>query len=97
MHVIINHSFTKNEAVTRVKQALAGARSQAAQHVQGLEENWEADTLNFAFNLQGKKITGSLEVRDKEFELNAKLPLLWRMFEGKIEKMISEQAKQFIS
>lgn len=97
MHVVLQHSFSKDEAVTRVKQALTQARSQAAQHVQGLEEKWEADTLHFAFDLQGKKIDGTLEVRDKEFELNAKLPLLWRMFEGKIEKMIAEQAKQFIA
>jgi len=97
MHVVINHSFTKDEAATRVKKALSEARAQAAQHVEGLEEKWEADTLHFSFSLQGKKIEGTLEVRDKEFELNAKLPLLWRMFEGKIEKMISEQAKQFIS
>ncbi len=96
MHVAIKHSFTKSEAVTRVKAALDQARSQAGQHVQGLEERWEEDTLHFSFNLQGKKIDGTLEVRDQEFDLNAKLPLLWRMFEGKIEKMIEAQASQFI-
>ncbi len=96
MHVVIKHSFTKDEAVRRVKMALDQARSQAGQHVEGLQENWDNDTLNFAFDLQGKNITGTLDVRDNEFELNAKLPLLWRMFEGKIEKMIEAQASQFI-
>jgi len=34
-----------------------------------------------------------LKVTDTEFIVDAKLPLLWRMFEGRIEKMIQEQAK----
>jgi len=96
MHVEIKHAFKKDEAISRVKMALNEARTKAAEHVQGLEERWENDTLHFSFNLQGKKIDGTLDVRDQEFELNAKLPLLWRMFEGKIEKMIQEQAGQFI-
>jgi len=96
MHVIIKHNFKKEEAINRVKKALTEARSQAAGHIEGAEERWEGDTLNFAFTLQGKKITGTLDVRDQEFELNAKLPLLWRMFEGRLEKMIQEQAGQFL-
>ncbi len=96
MHVVIKHSFTKDEAVARIKKALDEGRAQAAQHIDGFEEKWEGDILNFAVDLQGKNITGTLEVRDKEFELNAKLPLLWRMFEGKLEKMIEQQAGQFI-
>ncbi len=96
MHVVIKHSFTKDEAITRIKKALTEARAQAAGQVDGIEERWENDTLNFALDLQGKKITGTLDVRDKEFELNAKLPLMWRLFEGKLEKMIEQQAGQFI-
>ena len=97
MHVVIKHPLSRAEAINRVKKALVEARVRAQGHVNDLEDRWEGDALHFSFNLQGKKIDGSLEVRDQEFELNAKLPLLWRMFEGKIEKMIEEQAKQFIS
>lgn len=60
------------------------------------EERWEGDTLHFAFTTQGQRIEGQLEVTDKEFVLNAKLPLMLRMFEGRIEKMIQEQGKQML-
>jgi hypothetical protein len=43
--------------------------------------------------LQGKQITGTLAIDDKDFIIDAKLPLLWRLFEGKIERTIAEQVK----
>lgn len=97
MHVVIKHNFKKDAARERVKQALVQARTQAAGQIEGVEERWEGDTLHFAFNLQGKKIDGTLEVREGDFELNAKLPLMWRMFEGKIEKMIEARASTIVS
>jgi hypothetical protein len=57
------------------------------------EERWEGDTLHFAATLQGKQINGTLQVTDKDFVIDAKLPLLWRIFEGRIEKMIAEQVQ----
>jgi hypothetical protein len=82
--------------VKRVKKGLDDARPQFAQHASDIEERWEEDTLHFAFSIQGKRIEGTLEVQDSEFVLDAKLPLMWRMFEGRIEKMIQEQTKQML-
>jgi len=95
MHIKIPHKTTKNAATEKVKQALREARPLAAQNNVTIdEERWEGETLRFAVTLQGKKINGQLEVSDMDFTLDAKLPLLWRMFEGRIEKMIAEQVKQ---
>jgi hypothetical protein len=94
MHVQIPHAFSKEEASTRVKRALNEARGTLAGHAKDFTERWEGDTLHFSATLQGKHIEGTLEVKEKEFELNAKLPLLWRMFEGQIEKAIKEQVSQ---
>jgi ABC-type ATPase with predicted acetyltransferase domain len=35
-------------------------------------------------------------VIDTDYIVDAKLPLLWRVFEGKIEKMIKEQASAML-
>lgn len=91
MHIELPHTFSKVEAKNRVQMALTKARGQLATHAKDLEERWEGDTLHFAGTLQGKHITGTLEVQEKQFVLNATLPLLWRMFEGQIEKAIKEQ------
>lgn len=55
------------------------------------KEEWKGDTLNFDVTIQGKEVTGTLEVTDQDYILDAKLPLLWRVFEGRIEKEIKSR------
>ena len=93
MHFQILHDSTKFQATQKVKQALEHGKSQLGANATIDEERWEGETLHFAATLQGKQVTGTLEVTDKDFVIDAKLPLLWRIFEGKIEKMIAEQVK----
>lgn len=93
MHIEIPHRTTQSAAAARVKKALVDARP----HLQGqatiTKEEWNNSMLTFAFTTQGKEVTGTLRVTDEQFVIDAKLPLLWRMFEGKIETMIKEQAQ----
>jgi len=96
MHVQIPHKFYAPEAVSRVKNAITEAKSQMGDKGSIDEERWEGNTLHFKVSGQGQKISGTLEVKDKEFVLDAKLPLMLRLFEGKIEKAIKEQATQML-
>ncbi len=93
MHLQIPHKSNKISALTKVKKALQEGKSQLGAYATIDEERWEGDILHFAATLQGKQITGTLHVTDKDFVIDAKLPLLWRMFEGRIEKMLAEQVK----
>lgn len=61
------------------------------------KEEWNADTLHFAVLVQGKEITGTLEVTENDFILDAKLPLMWRIFEGRIQKEVAKQVEQMRS
>lgn len=98
MHIQFPHTFSKTEATNRVKQMLAEAKTnpELQGKVEIHEERWEGDVLHFGFTAQGQRITGQLEVKDKEFVIDAKLPLMLRLFEGKIEKMIAEQTAQML-
>lgn len=96
MQVTIPHKFTKEQAVTRVKQAIDKARPQLGDQAQITEERWEGDVLHFAFTAQGQSISGTFTVREGEFDLYAKLPLMMKLFEGKIAAAIKEQAAQII-
>lgn len=75
----------------KVKKALDDARPQMKDQAVINSEKWEENTLHFDVTVQGKHITGTLEVSETDFILDAKLPLLWRMFEGMIEKEIAKQ------
>ncbi len=94
MHFKFPHKTTKFKASQKVKQALQMARPQLKGKATIDEETWRGDILTFGVTVEGKKITGTLEINDRDFVIDAKLPLLWRLFEGKIEKMVAEQIKQ---
>ncbi|OGG60767.1 hypothetical protein A2765_01480 [Candidatus Kaiserbacteria bacterium RIFCSPHIGHO2_01_FULL_56_24] len=91
MHFQISHTKTKTEAKQKVKDAIEGARPHMKEQVVVKEERWDGDTFHFLVDLQGKQVTGTLLVTDTDFIIDAKLPLLWRLFEGRIEKEIAKQ------
>ncbi len=94
MHVEIPHQFSKQEAINRVKKALNESRGQILAQAPDFKDAWQGDSLAFEATVQGKHITGTLGIEDKQFVLDAKLPLLWRMFEGRIESAIKEQVSK---
>jgi len=91
MHFKVPHKTTKTAAKQRVKDSLEQARPHMQGQVEINSEKWEGDTFHFDVNLQGKNVTGTLEVTEMDIVLNAKLPLMWRLFEGRIEKEIAKQ------
>ena len=93
MHIKIPHKFSQQEGVEKVRLLLNEARSKLGDKATIEEERWEANVLHFAFSAQGQRISGQLTVQDKVFELDAKLPLMMKLFEGKIARMIEDQAK----
>lgn len=98
MQLNIPHKFTKEEAHKRVLAMLTQAKSdpQFGEKVTIDEERWEGDILNFAFTTEGQSISGTVEVKDTEFDIYAKLPFMLRMFEGKIQAAVNEQVKQLL-
>ncbi len=96
MHIVIPHKTTQTKAVTKVKEGLDKGRSQIAGQATITQEEWQDSTLHFAVNLQGKDITGTLAVGEADYVLDAKLPLLWRMFEGRIESEVANQVKKLM-
>ncbi len=93
MHIQIPHKFTQPQAVDRVKKGLLQAKPQLQGRVKIDKEEWQDSMLTFAFTTQGKQVTGTLKILKDEFIIDAKLPLLWRMFEGRIQKAVEEQIK----
>jgi len=96
MKVSIPHKQTQVGAITHIKKILNESRSQMAAHLTDVKESWDANILTFEFTAQKQHISGTLEVRDHSFELYAKLPLMMRMFEGRIEKMIQAESQKML-
>lgn len=93
MHFKIAHKTTKTEATQRVKDALEQSRPHLKGEIVVNSEKWEGNTFHFDVTLKGKGITGTLDITESDFILDAKLPLMWRMFEGMIEREIAKQVQ----
>jgi hypothetical protein len=93
MHIEIPNKLTKSEGVAHVKRGIDEARPKLDGQAEIEKEEWSDNVLTFGVKVQGQHITGTLTVEDHKFVLDAKLPLLWRMFEGRIQKAIEEQVK----
>jgi hypothetical protein len=91
MHFQIPHNMSASKAKGRVNMMLNQHRGQIMQQAKIIKEEWQGDTLVFEVEIQGKKVTGSLDITDTDYVFDATLPLMWRLFEGKIEKEIAKQ------
>ncbi len=96
MKISIPHKQTQIGAITHVKKILNDSRSQMAAHLTDVKEEWNANILTFAFTAQKQHISGMLDIQDHSFELDVKLPLMMRMFEGRIKKMIEDETKKML-
>lgn len=96
MHVRIPHKFGRHEASERVKAAVTEAKKNMGGKGTIDEERWEGHTLHFAVTGQGQHISGTLEIKDKEFILDATLPFMLRLFEGQIEKAVTQEARRML-
>jgi hypothetical protein len=94
MHIKIPHKGSKADAKAQIEKMLSEGKAQFGDKVVLHEERWENDTLHFDVTAQGQRISGTLLVEDAQFVLDAKLPLMLRLFEGRIEREIAEQVKK---
>ncbi len=94
MQIQVPHQFTKQGAITQINRALQEAESKLQGQATIDRAEWEGETLMYAVTVQGAKISGSVEVLDTSFDITIKLPLMLRLFEGRIKKQIEEQLKQ---
>lgn len=94
MKLNIPHQGTQAEGIAHIKRLLDENRQKISENATDLKESWNDNVLSYAFRAQGQHIEGTLTVRDKEFELYAKLPLALRLFEGTIERMIESEVKK---
>jgi hypothetical protein len=94
MQFKIPHKTTRTEAISRIKNMLKEHEDKIAQNATNVKTEWKDNVLDFEFTAQGTHITGKLTVTENEFDVYAKLPLMYRLFEGRIEKMIAEEMKK---
>ncbi|MGH7141480.1 MAG: polyhydroxyalkanoic acid system family protein [Minisyncoccia bacterium] len=93
MQLTLKHNESQAAAVARIKNALKAHRAEILKNAPDADTRWEGNVLHFAATMQKQHFSGTLTVLDRQFDVDLKLPLMMRMFEGRIKKQIEEQAK----
>lgn len=93
----IPHNLPKEEALSRIKGLLKQLKTDQADLVSNVKEDWNDDQGNFAFTARGFDLSGIIKVNDSSIDIDAKVPFAVSMFSGRIKSMINEKAKDILA
>jgi hypothetical protein len=81
--VSIPHNLGREEAIRRLKNGLAGARTQYGHLLAVNEETWNDNQLTFRVTALAQAVSGTIDVADDHVRLEVTLPwLLARLADG---------------
>ena len=92
MRIAVDHNTSKQNARMKVEERLGQLLSQFGGHAEDVEHAWDGDTLRFKGKARGLAVSGTAEVTDAAVVIEAKLPLMAKMFEGRIREAVQREA-----
>lgn len=97
INMAIPHRLSQEEALKRVQALLSGVKSQFADKISGLREEWTGNLGEFSFSVMGMPVAGSLTVGVFEIKLSGEIPFAALFFKSKIESAIRDQAETLLA
>jgi hypothetical protein len=97
LNMSVTHELPQDEALKRVKKAIADLKTQYADKISDLREDWNGNTCEFHLSVKSASGSGTMIVKPSEVEISGNLPLLAWAFTGKIESIIREKLKQILA
>jgi hypothetical protein len=89
--ITIPHQLGKQEATSRIKAGLSGARSNLAQLLAIEDEVWNGDCVEFRMHLLGQTANGKIETFDDHVRFEVTLPWLLAKLAETIAPAIRKQ------
>lgn len=91
--VTIPHSLCKAEAVRRIRDGVARAKSEFAYLLRIENDAWEGDRLTFAASAIGQRAHGILDVYDGAVRLEVTLPWLLARFAHAVQRVVGQRGQ----
>lgn len=90
--VTIPHNLTQAEARKRIGEGFASLQGQiAGAPIANLTQGWEGDRLSFAAGVMGQRVSGRIDVGEREVRIEVDLPA-W--LAGMADKIAGKLRKQ---
>ena len=89
LSVSVPHQLSQDEALTRVKRAIALFYAQYSDKAK-IQESWNGYTGEFSASGQGQTVPTTVTVNPGDVTVNVTLPTLALMFKSKIEATLKD-------
>jgi hypothetical protein len=96
LNMAVSHSLTQDEAVKRIKNLLNDVKTQFADKISDLHEEWDGNIGKFNFLAIGFPVSGTLTVKTSQVEISGNLPFAAMLFKGKIDSVIKDRAETLL-
>jgi Putative polyhydroxyalkanoic acid system protein (PHA_gran_rgn) len=97
MNITVPHNLSQDEALSRIKNAIAQAKSQHSGNIKDLQEKWNGNVGTFSGSGMGQAASGTITVNPSEIVFDLALPFAATFFKGKIEAGIREFAAKLFA
>ena len=99
VRVNLPHSLGKDEARKRIEQGFGRMRQQMTGGVSAMltfQERWEGDRLYFEASSLGQKLTGRLDVRADDVEIEVDLPEILAAIADRIKDKLKQEGQKLL-
>ena len=97
LNMAVSHRLTQDEAVKRVMNLIKEMKTQFADKINDLHEEWNGNVGKFHFSAMGFPVSGTLTVKTSQVEISGNLPFAAMLFKRKIETTIKDRAETLLA
>jgi len=90
LNVAIPHNLSQDEALKRIKDAIAQAKAEHSNSIKDLQENWNRNVGTFSGSAMGQTASGTITVNASEIVFDLDLPFAASFFKRPIEAGIRD-------
>ena len=90
MDILVKHSLATDEVKKRLQNLAVELKKQYGSQLKDYTEEWIGNKLKVNFKAMGFKLGGILEIFDDRVEMNGKVPLMLKSFEGQVRDTITK-------
>jgi hypothetical protein len=97
INISIPHQLPPEQALTRIKDFIAQAKTQYSNEIGNLQENWNGHVGTFSGSARGLSVSGILTVEASVVAVELTIPFAAMLFKGTIESGIRDQLTKLLS
>ncbi len=97
LNMSIPHKLSQDDALRRIKGLLDKVKSEHADKVSDLREEWTDNLGRFSFSAMGFSVSGTLAVTPTQVQFSGDLPFAASVFKSRIETAIRERATDLLA